>query len=74
MYTFLEEHLIAQTRASGLSTTGRLLAETDHLSFWILAAVCINGVYWRKKGYEVIRKDTYGPPTWGCQTEFQMIG
>ncbi|KAF9697806.1 hypothetical protein EKO04_004223 [Ascochyta lentis] len=73
MYSFLEQCLVSRTRESGLSTTGRRLAEEDHLTFWILAAECINGVYWKKRGYEIVRQDTYGPPTWGCQTSFEMI-
>lgn len=73
MYTFLEQNLITQTKIAGLASSGRPLAETPYLSFWILAAECINGVYWRKRGYKLVRRHTYGPPTWGCQTEFEMI-
>lgn len=73
MYTFLEQYLVAETKKSGRSTTGRRMTEKDCLTFWILAAECINGAYWRKRGYELVRKDIYGPPTWGCQTEFEMI-
>jgi hypothetical protein len=73
MYTYLEQYLISQTKSCGFSTNGRPVADTDHLTFWILAAECINGVYWRKRGYEVVRRETFGPPTWGCQTNFEIV-
>lgn len=43
------------------------------LTLWILAADCINGVYWRKRGYREVRRKTEGQGTWGCKTEFDMI-
>ena len=43
------------------------------MTLWILAAECINGVYWRKRGYELVRKDVALPPTWNVQTSFEMI-
>jgi hypothetical protein len=43
------------------------------LELWILAAECINGVYWRKRGYEVVRKKTEGKGVWSCRTEFEMV-
>ncbi|KAJ4326241.1 hypothetical protein N0V94_000188 [Neodidymelliopsis sp. IMI 364377] len=73
LYTFLEQQLISRTKTSGRSTTGRRLADADRLTLWILAAECINGPYWRKRGYYLVRKDICEAPTWGCETSFEMI-
>lgn len=73
LYTFLEQHLVLHTSKAGISTTGRQLNEKDQLTLWILAAECINGVYWRKRGYREVRKNTYYAPTWDCETSFEMI-
>lgn len=71
--TFLEQHLAHQTSKSKVATVGRKIKETDRLTFWIQAVECINGPYWRKKGYELVRKKTYESPTWDCQTSFEMV-
>ena len=71
--TFLERHLAHQISQSGVSTIEKKTKRTDQLSFWIQAAECINGPYWRKKGYELVRKKTFESPTWGCQTSFEMV-
>ena len=73
LYTFLEQHLILKSKQLGISTTGRKFSSTDRLTLWILAAECINGPYWRKRGYELVRKDIAESPTWGVLTTFQMI-
>jgi hypothetical protein len=71
--SFLEKELIISSKKSGVSTTGRPFDHRDQLTFWILAAECINGAYWRKKGYELVRKDVYEAPTWGVLTRFEMV-
>ena len=71
--SFLEKELIISSKKSGVSTTGRPFDHRDQLTFWILAAECINGAYWRKKGYELVRKDVYEAPTWGVLTSFEMV-
>lgn len=43
------------------------------LSLWILAAECLNGVYWRKRGYQEVRRSTQGAGVWGCQTSFEIV-
>lgn len=43
------------------------------VTLWILAAECINGVYWRKRGFREVRRRTEGPGVWGCKTEFEMV-
>ena len=73
LYAFLEQHLVQKSKQLGVSTIGRRFEEKDRLTLWILAAECINGVYWRKRGYELVRKDTALPPTWGVQTSFELI-
>lgn len=73
LYTFLEQYLIAKSKQLGHSTTGRKFKKEDQLTLWILAAECINGRYWRSKGYELVRKDIVVAPTWGVLTSFEMI-
>jgi GNAT superfamily N-acetyltransferase len=67
---FLEDWLVANTKA-------QLRREEKEgkgkLALWILAAECINGVYWRKKGYEEVRRKTEGVGVWSCKTSFEMI-
>jgi GNAT superfamily N-acetyltransferase len=43
------------------------------MPFWILAAECINGAYWRKRGYKEVRRSTEGDLTWGCKTSFDLV-
>ncbi|KAF2020254.1 hypothetical protein BU24DRAFT_448564 [Aaosphaeria arxii CBS 175.79] len=43
------------------------------LRLWILAADCINGVYWRKRGFREVRRKTQGQGVWGCKTSFEMV-
>lgn len=73
LYAFLEQYLILKSKQLGVSTTGRKFDSTDRLTLWILAAECINGPYWRKRGYELVRKDIAESPTWGVLTSFEMI-
>ena len=73
LYSFLEKSLITMSKKWGMSTTGRPFNQNDQLPFWILAAECINGVYWRKKGYELVRKDVHVAPTWGVSTCFELF-
>lgn len=73
LYAFLEQQLVAKSKQLGVSSVGRRFEQKDRLTLWILAAECINGVYWRKRGYELVRKDVALPPTWNVQTSFEMI-
>lgn len=73
LYTFLEQYLTLKSKQLGVSTTGRKFDCTDRLTLWILAAECINGPYWRKRGYQLVRKDIAETPTWGVLTSFEMI-
>ena len=43
------------------------------LVLWLLIAECINGVYWRKKGYREVRRAVCGDGAWGCLTSFEMV-
>lgn len=73
LYAFLERHLVISSKSLGRSTTGRVFERKDQLTLWILAAECINGRYWRRKGYELVRTDISEAPTWGVLTSFEMI-
>lgn len=73
LYGCLETHLLLRSKRSSISTTQRQFDAENGLTLWILAAECINGPYWRKKGYKVVRKDTAKAPTWGVLTKFEMI-
>ena len=70
LLNFLELYLVANARAA-LQREGK--QGEGVLTFWILAAECINGVYWRKKGYQEVRKKVEGPGVWSCKTSFEMV-
>jgi hypothetical protein len=61
----LEEKLVQRTREEEPAR--------EELTLWILMAECINGVYWRKRGYREVRRATYGDGVWGCLTSFEMV-
>ncbi|KAL1610153.1 hypothetical protein SLS60_001818 [Paraconiothyrium brasiliense] len=42
------------------------------ISLWITCAECVNGNYWRKRGFKEIRRQTYYG-IWGCKTSFEML-
>jgi ribosomal protein S18 acetylase RimI-like enzyme len=65
LYNSLEQHLVFIEKYRP--------ARSERLTLWILAAECINGVYWRKRGYSEVRKETCQAPIWGCETSFEMI-
>ncbi|KAH6621996.1 hypothetical protein C7974DRAFT_214390 [Boeremia exigua] len=70
---FLEQQLVLKSKALGISTNGRQFNDNDQVSLWIIAAECINGVYWRKRGYELVRKELVDAPTWGAYTSFEIV-
>ncbi|KAF2267207.1 hypothetical protein CC78DRAFT_92926 [Lojkania enalia] len=41
--------------------------------FWIQAAECLNGEYWRKRGYTEVRKAVQGHRLWDCKTNFELV-
>jgi len=59
----LERYLVEKTKKEG----------EKELTLWILAAECINGAYWRKRGYREVRRSTEGDGTWGCKTSFDLV-
>lgn len=77
----LEKHLIENGRRQrresqhGDTSDGGQASgdKKDTLSLWILAAECINGAYWRRRGYHEVRKTTEGNGTWGCKTSFDLV-
>jgi len=70
LLNFLESYLVACERAV-LQRAGK--QGEGGLTLWILAAECINGVYWRRRGYQEVRKKVEGPGVWSCKTSFEMV-
>ena len=71
----LEQCLVAQMKLQlreRVGGNGKELAQ-GRLTLWILAAECLNGVYWRKRGYQEVRRSTQGAGVWGCQTSFEIV-
>lgn len=68
----LENHLIERTK---LNVKANLPEGTTNgsVTLWILAAECINGAYWRKRGYCEVRRSTEGEGVWGCKTSFDIV-
>ncbi|ORX93545.1 hypothetical protein BCR34DRAFT_580436 [Clohesyomyces aquaticus] len=68
---FLEKQLIE------MELKRRVGAGTDdvgrRLKLWIQAAECINGAYWKKRGYTEVKRKVYEKPTWGCLTNFELV-
>jgi GNAT superfamily N-acetyltransferase len=73
----LEDELVASAKAQqGKMTNGsNLAAEPGRgcVALWVLAAECINGAYWQKRGYRELRRSTEGKGTWGCKTSFELV-
>ena len=70
LLNFLEQYLIVR---GTIELEQKGLQGQRVLSLWILAAECLNGAYWRKRGYQEVRKRTWGPGTWSCKTSFEMV-
>jgi hypothetical protein len=76
--TSLENRLIEQAKRQlqKNSSNGTKSEKTDKrgcLTLWILAAECINGAYWRKRGYREVRRTTEGVGVWDCKTSFELV-
>jgi GNAT superfamily N-acetyltransferase len=70
LLNFVETYLVAKERAQ-LRRAGE--QGEGVLTLWILAAECQNGVYWRRRGYQEVRKKVEGPGVWSCRTSFEMV-
>jgi hypothetical protein len=64
----LEEYLVGSEKARRQGEVGK-----GCLTLWIIAAECINGVYWRKRGYREVRRSLETEGTWGCLTSFDLV-
>jgi hypothetical protein len=71
LLTFLETHLVRQARIA--KANGANGKHGEILTLWIQAAECLNGMYWRKRGYREVRRSTQGKGVWGCQTSFEIV-
>jgi hypothetical protein len=77
--TALERHLVekakrqSQTALSSTYIDPKPSEERGRLTLWILAAECINGAYWKKRGYREVRRSMEGKGTWGCKTSFDLV-
>jgi hypothetical protein len=69
----LENALIDQAKRQPSKMILEETQKPDCLTLWVLAAECINGAYWRKRGYREIRRSTEGNGTWGCKTSFDIV-
>ncbi|KAH7412091.1 hypothetical protein DE146DRAFT_642217 [Phaeosphaeria sp. MPI-PUGE-AT-0046c] len=63
----LEEYLVEDPKVK------KSVAQKGGMTLWLLVAECINGVYWRKRGYHEVRRNTEGAGTWGCKTSFDLV-
>ena len=62
-----------EKRATRLPTEDSKGTGKQTLTFWLLLADCINGAYWKKRGFTEVRRSTVGEGTWGCKTSFDMV-
>ncbi|KAH7093441.1 hypothetical protein FB567DRAFT_515348 [Paraphoma chrysanthemicola] len=73
----LEDELVRNAKAQWRASAKREMSAEDarrgSVALWILAAECLNGAYWRKRGYEELRRSTEGSGTWGCKTSFELV-
>jgi hypothetical protein len=71
----LEEHLVQRAKAQDQlvdanATTGR---DGKTLTLWILAAECLNGVYWRKRKFVEVRRSWGTDGAWGSKVDFEIV-
>lgn len=74
----LESRLVENAKrqgktASPANTGSKTSVGKGCLSLWIMAAECLNGAYWRKRGYKEVRRSTEEKGTWDCKTSFELV-
>jgi hypothetical protein len=76
----LEEYLVRQSleasRKDGSAQVNEINGKVGgqgELVLWILAAACLYGTYWEKRGYSVVRRRACGAGIWGSKREFEML-
>jgi GNAT superfamily N-acetyltransferase len=71
----LEKYLVELSKSSLQANLSKesTLGKQCRLALWVLAAECINGAYWRKRGYSEVRRSTEGEGTWNCKTSFDLV-
>ena len=70
LLAFLEEYLVGLERGARLREGD---SQGGSVEFWILAAECQVGGYWRRRGYVDVRRTTEGPGVWSCRERFEML-
>jgi hypothetical protein len=76
--TALESCLVENAKlevktASPANTDAKTGGEKGCVSLWVMAAECLNGAYWRKRGYKEVRRSTETNGTWDCKTSFDLV-
>ncbi|KAJ4299399.1 hypothetical protein N0V90_004644 [Kalmusia sp. IMI 367209] len=61
------ERLTASFQHGGVDKGGKHVVD-----LWIITAECVNGEYWRKRGFGEVRRQTCSG-IWGCKTSFEML-
>lgn len=69
----LTQRLIEKETIRLAGMTGQQTPSIGNVTLWIQAAECINGEYWRRKGYQEIQRRTFGEGIWDCLTSFEMV-
>ncbi|KAF2119644.1 hypothetical protein BDV96DRAFT_567978 [Lophiotrema nucula] len=67
------ERALVEKEVKKLEATGVPGKEKVKVRLWIIAVECMNGVYWRKKGWKEIRRAVQGNGMWGCRTSFELV-
>ncbi|KAF2634064.1 hypothetical protein P280DRAFT_439576 [Massarina eburnea CBS 473.64] len=69
LLAYIEKYLIEKERATKGAFQGE---ERKVLSLWLLAAECLTGDYWRRRGYMEVRRKSWSD-IWGCHKSFDMV-
>jgi hypothetical protein len=69
----LTQRLVEQEKIRLAGMTGQQTPIIGSVTLWIQAAECINGEYWRRRGYQEVQRRTFGEGTWDCLTSFEMV-
>ncbi|KAF2708003.1 hypothetical protein K504DRAFT_297023 [Pleomassaria siparia CBS 279.74] len=68
----LRDYLVEQERAK-LALDGAQEAGNKKLKFWLEVAECVNGEYWRRRGYKELRGYDRPAGLWSSLTGFRLL-